>query len=350
MRRLVVTVAAVIACMLATKIPLYGVNYAATPDGGREIADPALLHSAQQFLSIGASGLAPVFLALWLSEIIRFFRGRRPANDASASGLSDDWLKWVALTFAVVLGVAKAASMESPPVSVTDPSWGMRLNCVVSTVAASMLMWWLARLITVEGIGSGLWLLLLVPILLLIVRAYPDAIAAASTVDLIVTVIYVLATVTAVILIQATLPDRRRGASSIWVPVLAQTAFSIALAIAWAISGQRAEPSGFEPWDTLRTFYPAHTLWVAGYCVLIVLASYREAWLVSDTGATWIIRGVLLAAIIIGGDLQSDLLLVHPLHLVIATLVATHAMSALGLSRHTTMALDVSAGSARLPP
>lgn len=68
-----------------------------------------------------------------------------------------------ALLIAAMQGNGIANALEAVGNFIAEPGLQFRLNVVVTSIASTALLAWLATLISRNGLGSGIWVLLLVP-------------------------------------------------------------------------------------------------------------------------------------------------------------------------------------------
>ena len=182
-QRLVVTVAALLVYRLACHIPMPGVSLKSLPPFG----DRGVLGWLMNFggvgerLSIAALGVWPIYTALLVVEAARLaFSGLRQWERASAANSRriNSLIGAAGVLLAAAQAYGIAAGLEGMPqrsqILALDPGWEFRSGVVVALAGTTALLWWLAGIITRRGLGSGFWLLLLVPV----VMGMPQSLAA----------------------------------------------------------------------------------------------------------------------------------------------------------------------------
>jgi preprotein translocase subunit SecY len=158
-RRLLVTAAAVLTYRACTHVPLPGF-------------DPQVLAHIEGMtvarVSIVALGVTPFISALTLVELakvvvpqLRRWERSNPANRATL----DRVVLLIALAAATAQAAGVALALEGITGLVEDPGVPFRLTCVASLVAGAAIVIWLANQISLRGIGSGAWLLFVIPVL-----------------------------------------------------------------------------------------------------------------------------------------------------------------------------------------
>jgi len=116
-------------------------------------------------LSIMSLGITPLLSALILAEVamiaappLRSWVGRGSNRDVLAG-----WTTVVALLLAAYQANGIAVALENVRGIVDTPGLTFRLGIVVTLVAATALLVWLASLISRHGIGHGVWVLVALP-------------------------------------------------------------------------------------------------------------------------------------------------------------------------------------------
>jgi preprotein translocase subunit SecY len=163
LRRLGVTLAVLAVYRVGCWIPLPGVNAAAIVD--RFLREFGTVADAMDRLSIMSLGLNPMLSALIIAELamIAWPRLRTwAARKDNASNL-DGWLLFGALAFAALQAQGIAVALEDVAALVPNPGLAFRAGVVVTLVAATACLVWLASLITRHGLGSGIWVLIAAP-------------------------------------------------------------------------------------------------------------------------------------------------------------------------------------------
>ena len=161
-RRLAVTAVALIVYRLGAHIPLPGLDPHAL----------ALLYgsdgTAVERISILALGIYPLVSVLILAELAKLLvpalRRWERADVRNRDNLNR-WIVLLAIGAAVVQGTGYAGALENVTQLVMEPGVPFRIACAATIVAGTAFVIWLADLITRHGLGSGVWLLFVVPTL-----------------------------------------------------------------------------------------------------------------------------------------------------------------------------------------
>ncbi len=162
-RRVAVTAVAVLVYHAGSTLPLPGLD----PNFLAKLAVTG--GGASERLSILALGIAPFFSALLIVELVK-----------AVVQMTGHWLEAADAhraatgTFTVSLALVIALFQASGIAGVLDemrdvvaaPGALFRLSSVLTLVAGAALMIWLADRVTRHGLGSGVWILLLFPVLL----------------------------------------------------------------------------------------------------------------------------------------------------------------------------------------
>jgi hypothetical protein len=161
-RRLAVTAVALIVYRLGAHIPLPGL-------------DPhslSLLYGSDgraiERISILALGVYPLVSALILAELAKLLvppLRRWERSDLRNRDNLNGWIVLLAVGFAIMQGAGIARALESVQTLVAEPGVSFRAVCMVTLVAGAAFAIWLADQITRYGLGSGVWLLFVVPTL-----------------------------------------------------------------------------------------------------------------------------------------------------------------------------------------
>jgi preprotein translocase subunit SecY len=158
-------------------IPLPGVDIAALVGQYQ----PGSLSSAIDRLSLLALGMTPMLSALVLVEIILMAWPplRRWAASAAPNGKSlDGWVIILTLAIAGYQANGIAVALEGIEGLVPAPGLAFRGGVIVTLVAGTAFLAWMASLVTRFGIGSGFLLLLAAPLLLALPSLFPSHILA----------------------------------------------------------------------------------------------------------------------------------------------------------------------------
>jgi SecY len=162
LRRIGVTFAALAVYRVGCWIPLPGVDVSAfaetTADGG---GSGAVFARA----SIMALGIIPLLSVMVLVEaaMLVWPQLRTWSSNGRNRARLDTWVVVAALIFAGLQASGIAAALEDVETFVPSPGPGFRAGIVVSLVAATAFVIWLASFITRRGVGSGFWILVAVP-------------------------------------------------------------------------------------------------------------------------------------------------------------------------------------------
>lgn len=159
--RIAVTMAALAAYRLGAHVPLPGISQA---------AEFLLSGSAASIerLSVFCLGVWPIVTAMMLVELARLL----------SPGV-DEWIggNWIdgersglitlcgALFYSAIQGLSVADALASMPNATFATGLQFRITTTSTIVAGTAVMWWLALLITRNGIGNGVWVLFISPYL-----------------------------------------------------------------------------------------------------------------------------------------------------------------------------------------
>lgn len=338
-----VTLLALAVYRLGTHVPLPGIDADAT----RQLLETSGL--ALERISIFALGMTPVLSALILFELarllipqVRRFEAAHPANAARMHARG----RALALGFAAFQGFGIATALEASPRVVAEPGWPFRLSVMVTLVAATALLSWLADRITRRGLGNGFWLLLAVPSLL----GLPQAVMVAwqLTRDGMISVPVLLlgpawlavSTVALVTLDRARHPlTGNRPLGGVWPPLLAYSVCGWIIALGFALVPRETD---------LRTVWfapgqPAYFVLVAalitGFSVLRLVAQDRgqpggEAPLaVAIRRRLGLNAGLVQAGICISGELLSEItpLVIRGIWLIVIVMLALRIADRFGI-------------------
>lgn len=268
--RLAVTLGALALYRLGSHLPLAGIDQAALAELYR--GDRSSL--AIERISIFALGVMPIITALLLIEALRL-ASRRFDNWASATPANtrvvDRYALAVALLLSAVQGYGLAGALEGMRNLVPEPGSEFRLGTVATFVAATALLTWLATMITRHGLGSGLWILLLVPFLASLPRlavSIYDAVqtgtlSRASVAATLVILLMMLAAVVALAraLATARMPLER---TLIWPLFMAPVVISFLALIAWVLPADPMRDGG------------GSTLYLAALLCIVIAVSLAQ--------------------------------------------------------------------------
>lgn len=283
MRRLVVTALALLVYRLGSHVTLPGLE-------PQMLAQINVGSEAAQRLSVLALGIGPFVTVLILAELIKVvvppFRAWESA-DLRHHGKLNRILVSLALIAAAAQASGLALALEDVKGLVAEPGTAFRLTCIATLVAGTALLIWLADIITRDGIGSGVWLLLLVPLL----AGLPEHVAALAAWlgdgNLIATALLIGVAFTALLLagyvwlLRADGGAPQSAQTSLWSVLLAKAAWPwiIILVAVAAGAGTLAEP-----W--LSPAHPFSLIVLAGLVALFVGLYERSQRLAgADAGA-----------------------------------------------------------------
>jgi preprotein translocase subunit SecY len=157
-----VTLAALAAYRLGSYLPLPGVDAAAYAALYQSSGLPRFIER----LSIVALGVTPIISVLLLVEVARLaswrFNAWAGASWENARRL-ERYVLIGALLMAAVQSYGIAMGLEQTRDLVAEPGLLFRLSVVATLVAGTAGLMWLAAVVSQHGLGSGIWLLLLVP-------------------------------------------------------------------------------------------------------------------------------------------------------------------------------------------
>jgi preprotein translocase subunit SecY len=168
--RIAFTVGALLVYRFGTFVPLPGLDPAALAELYR--GSPNGIHR----LAIFALGIVPYVSAAIILQLLTLVSGRlRALKQSGARGRRTIDRMTRVLTVLLAAGQAwgVAVGLESVPGIVTEPSWLFTLSTTLTLTGGTMFLVWLSEQITLRGVGNGLVLMLLVPI----VTALPGTLA-----------------------------------------------------------------------------------------------------------------------------------------------------------------------------
>jgi preprotein translocase subunit SecY len=162
--RLAITLGALAIYRLGTHLPLAGIDQAALANLYRGSGSALAIER----ISVFSLGVTPIISTLLLVEVARLassrfndWAGATPANARRV----DHYVLIGSLLLAAMQGYGIATGLEEARHLVEEPGPQFRLMVVTTLVAATALLAWLAALISRQGVGSGVWILLLSPYL-----------------------------------------------------------------------------------------------------------------------------------------------------------------------------------------
>jgi SecY len=155
-RRLAITAALLVAYRLGTFIPLPGIEPQAL----------ARLGGVAERISIFALGVTPFITILVLAELLKVV-APSVRRWEQASERNRHTLNRIVVGLSLLAAAAQASglalALEDVKGLVSEPGTPFRLTSILILVAATATIIWLAYQITRQGIGSGVWLLLVAP-------------------------------------------------------------------------------------------------------------------------------------------------------------------------------------------
>jgi preprotein translocase subunit SecY len=164
MARIAVTLGVLAVYRLGAVLPLAGIDHAALTNLFQ--ANQASPLAAVVRFSVLGLGVTPIISMLVLVEVARLassrfndWAGATPANARRV----DHYVLIGSLLIAAMQGYGIATALEEMSNFVDEPGPQFRLMVVATLVAATALIVWLASLISRHGLGSGIWVLFLVP-------------------------------------------------------------------------------------------------------------------------------------------------------------------------------------------
>lgn len=243
--RLLVTLGALALYRLGMHVPLAGIDHAVLAELYRGSASALAIER----VSILALGTTPIISALLLVELLRLasqrFDGWAGATVVNAR-LVDRYTLVGALLLAAFQGAGLAGALEGVSHLVTEPGLAFRIGTVATFVAGTALIAWLATVISRHGLGSGLWVLVLVPYLASLPGLAVSIFAAVQTgsmsgLHVVTALLIALCLLMAVValaqaLIAARVPLER---TLIWPLFIAPVVATALASVAWFLPGSR---------------------------------------------------------------------------------------------------------------
>ena len=168
LKRLLFTLVALVIYRLGLQIPGTGLNPDSIPGLPRWY--PGLSPAEHAYLSVFALGVGPIFSILVAAEVLKLAAPSLAAWANASPRNRSTWNRYVLLagliltaTQAIGMAVGLENSHGSSSPIVPDPGLAFEAQFVLTIVAGTAFLAWLADQITRHGIGSGFWVLLLVP-------------------------------------------------------------------------------------------------------------------------------------------------------------------------------------------
>lgn len=321
-RRLAVTAAVLIAYRLGCHLPVPGL------DGETLALLSQSSGGATERLSLFALGIMPLLNALIFAEIIKLI---------APSVRAWDRLPHIVLGLALVMALVQAGGVASALEEVTglvpEPGIGFRVVSIATLMAGAALVMALAGIIDRAGLGSGVWLLFLTPVLAELPRnlaaiallfeegSYPLAAILGSA------AFTVLAVAGVVRLMRAAPGSEATATTCAFTPLITYSVLSWLLFVVGSLFTLSVQ-------GALTVMAPGNLVRYVALAAVVILVSwlyarsYRDARQLVPLPPAAI--GLTLAAIAVAAELlQSELSTVLPLgsvQLVVAAVVATRML------------------------
>ena len=270
-RRIGLTIAAIVVYRIGAHIPLAGL----APDA--LTTQTANAEGDIERLSVMALGIIPWFSALVIVQMalvclppLRRWRDREPAN---ARRIELTTLA-LGLVLCVVQAWGVAVAIEEVPGLVATPQSGFGATTIATLAGGAILAMLLAQFITREGIGGGIWILMLLPV----VMALPTVVAGAlagMTAGIIsppaIVIALAIPALSAAAVVALLMWRHNRGAAQmdevIWPALLAGTAMALATGLALVSS-----PGATDLID--HAMLPGSPLWFLSTAVAIIVLTH----------------------------------------------------------------------------
>jgi preprotein translocase subunit SecY len=333
MTRLAVTLGALAVYRLGAHLPLAGIEPELLAELHRTIGSA----QASERLSVVALGVSPVIAAMLLAEVARLASTRFDAWASADALRMDHYVLILSLLFAAVQGYGLTVTLEEFRHLVTEPGVLFRVGTVATLVAGTAFLVWLAALISRQGIGSGIWVLLLAPYLAdmptLVLPLY-EAVQSGSisAAGCVATFAYALVAVAAI----AVLAHPLTGSAIPLDRVLIWPLFIAAYAAGALAVLPRLLPAGPISDIAAALLNPGGTLYLAALVMIVILVSlaeWRRVKAYSAAGLPVALTALTLAAIAVVPELLVRWfempLLVEGRLLAVAVVVALAAQSGL---------------------
>ncbi len=304
--RAAITIGALLAYHFAGFIPLPGVDPDAAVAFFRDYGTNVPFQNVSGFML----GTVPLFAALIFAEVLMLVfpsLRQRQADPASRDGF---WRGVVAaaLAIAAIQSWGIASGLEAVTGLVPEPGLGFRISTLVSMVAATLLIAWLAKIISKYGLGHGFWLLFLAPVCISAASTAAALVSGATSGDisaaaLLLPLTYIAAAAFALTRLERANPGIAASESLIW-PVAVASAAAL-----WLLTPILPFLSVDQMNSVVAMTLPGQPMRLAALVVLIPaitllrLHSLSEAGLLSATTRSALTVALVLAAIVIAGDL-----------------------------------------------
>ncbi len=168
-KRIAVTLGALIVYRLGLLIPVPGIDVNAL--AAFDAPQTVLSFDVLARVSVFALGIGPLFSMLILAQVLKLAAPGLDAWTRDEPGFSNSFgrgLAATALALAAFQGYGIALALEAMngvggSSLVPEPGSAFRMGVIISLVAGTAAVIWLADLITRYGVGSGFWIMLLAP-------------------------------------------------------------------------------------------------------------------------------------------------------------------------------------------
>ncbi len=330
MRRLAFTAVALIIYRLGAHIPLPGL-------------DPQVLSRLDSAvvgrISILALGITPLVTILILTELVKVLAPRIRRWER-ADTRNRDKLNRIVVLLALLTAAAQAlglaVALESVTGLVYEPGSPFKLICAATLLGGTAIVIWLADQITRLGLGSGVWLLFVTPILVDLPHqiaglALLQSQGVLSGMELVLCGLLVVLAFAAVVAVMRTGDGTLEiAATCFWPVLLASTA------LPWLLVAVGLLVRGVGWTETLPWFGPGHPIHflvlaalIGGFVALYWRSQRIAAGAAPPAVGPAVIAGALIAALLVGEALPSALGLRVPLTGVSLVVIAVVALTIL---------------------
>jgi preprotein translocase subunit SecY len=284
-QRIAITLGALLVAQLGTFIPLPGIN----PETVANLLNQSSSHLATlawSHLSVFGLGMTPIFSALILAEVLMLINSskRRLPVDLATRETFNRGILVAGLFFAALQAWGISLGLEGVSRTVDETGFMFRTSCIVSMVAATAFLSWLASLITRHGLGSGFWFLLLVPSLVGTIKCATSMKSAvdmgALPSDFLILPLAVFAALSvALVALERANPGLAQSGSTIWPLVLAATCAS------WLVIPALVYMNPNEMNGSISKLQPRHYVTFAAFAILVPVFSLWRMRSLKDANA-----------------------------------------------------------------